>query len=94
MKNHDDIIIAEAHYLLDNNATVRQASKHFGRCKSAIHYDMRKVLPYVNQALAIDIAHLLETNLAERAKRGGAAIAKKYANIRRTNYGKKNIMGM
>ena len=83
MKKYDDIIIAEAHYLLDNNATVRQASKHFGRCKSTIHYDMRKVLPYVNQALAIEVAHLLETNLAQRSYRAGAALAKKYADLRR-----------
>ena len=90
MKNYDDIIIAEAHYLLDNNATVRQASKHFDRSKSAIHYDMRKVLPYVNKALAIEVARLLETNLAERAHRGGVALAKKCANIRRIKNGKEN----
>jgi putative DeoR family transcriptional regulator (stage III sporulation protein D) len=83
MKNYDDIIIAEANYLLDHKATVRQAAEYFGRCKSSIHDDMRKRLPHINESLAIEVSHLLATNLAERSTRGGKALANKYANIRR-----------
>lgn len=80
MKNR---IIKEANYMLDHKATVRKTAEHFGISKSVVHLDMRKRLPNINESLAIEVSHLLETNLAERSTRGGQALANKYANIRR-----------
>lgn len=79
----EEIIIAEAHYLLENNATVRKASEHFGRSKSTIHLDMRKRLPYINAALAFEVEKLFKTNLSERTVRGGIATKAKWEKIRR-----------
>ena len=83
MKTHNEIIIAEAHYLLDHNATVRKASQYFGRSKSTIHHDMRVRLPYINKALATEVSKVLNTNLVERSIRGGLATKAKYEKMRR-----------
>ena len=69
----DYIIIEEAEYLLANKATVREVGVVFNRSKSSVHYDMRKHLPKIDQTLAAHVIVLLETNLAERATRGGKA---------------------
>ena len=69
----DYIIIEEAEYLLANKATVRQVATAFNRSKSSIHYDMRKQLPKIDPTLASHVILVLETNLAERAVRGGKA---------------------
>ena len=82
MKNHE--IILEAHYIIDNKATVRQAGNHFGRSKSTIHKDMRVCLPRINKALATEVAKVLNTNLAERTMRGGLATKAKYEKRRAT----------
>lgn len=82
MKNQD-IICLEARYMLDHKATVRQASKHFGRSKSTIHYDMRTRLPYVDKALAIEVSKVLDTNRTERTMRGGLSTKAKWEKIRR-----------
>lgn len=83
MKN-DELICLEAHYILDNNATVRQAGKHFGRSKSTIHNDMRARLPHINKTLATEVARVLNINLAERTMRGGLATKAKYEKRRAT----------
>lgn len=80
----EQIICQEAQFMLEHKATVRQVSQHFARSKSTIHYDMRMRLPYVNKALAVEVAKLLEFNTQERTIRGGIATKEKYAKMRRS----------
>ena len=81
MKNHE-LICLEAQYMLEHNATVRQAGEYFGRSKSTIHHDMRVRLPYVNKALATEVSRVLNINLVERTMRGGLATKAKYEKMR------------
>ena len=83
MKKHE-LICREAHYIIDNNATVRQTGNYFGRSKSTIHNDMRTRLPHINKALATEVAKVLNINLAERTMRGGLATKAKYEKRRVT----------
>ena len=71
--NKHDLICREAQYIVEHNATVRQAGKHFGRSKSVVHMDMRNKLPHINHALAAEVSKVLNINLAERTMRGGLA---------------------
>ena len=80
--NNPELICREAYYILENNATVRQASRYFGRSKSTIHTDMRVRLPYVSKALATEVSKVLNTNLVERTMRGGLATKAKYEKMR------------
>lgn len=45
-------IIAEAWYIIDNNATLREAEKHFGVSRSTINRDIAVRLPRINPDLA------------------------------------------
>ncbi|MBQ8537876.1 MAG: sporulation transcriptional regulator SpoIIID [Clostridia bacterium] len=74
--------LAIAVYMLENQATVRQAAAKFGVSKSSVHKDMGERLPRINQTLAAQVAHLLAYNKAVRHLRGGAATKVKYQHLR------------
>ena len=38
----EERVLLIARYIIDNNATVRQAAKHFGISKSTVHMDVTK----------------------------------------------------
>lgn len=82
MSKHE-LICREAQYIVENNATVRQAGKYFGRSKSTIHKDIRDKLPQINHALAVEASRVLDVNFAERTMRGGLATKAKYEKMRR-----------
>ena len=67
-----------ARYIVDNNATVRQAAKAFGISKSTIHKDCTDRLIQINPALAKEVRNVLEVNKQERHIRGGLATKEKY----------------
>ena len=67
-----------ANYIIENNATVRQAAKHFGISKSTVHKDCAERLAQVNPALANEVRKVLDVNKAERHIRGGLATREKY----------------
>ena len=75
-------------YIIDRQATVRQAAKRFGVSKSTVHKDVTERLYGVNRGLAREVKLILETNKAERHLRGGEATRKKYR-IRAERTGKK-----
>lgn len=81
MRNHE-LICREAQYIIENNATVRQTGKYFGRSKSAIHQDIRDRLPRINHALAVEASRVLDVNYTERTMRGGLATKAKYEKMR------------
>jgi putative DeoR family transcriptional regulator (stage III sporulation protein D) len=67
-----------ARYIIDNNATVRRAAKHFGVSKSTVHKDVTARLMQVNPVLAAEARKVLDVNKQERHIRGGLATKEKY----------------
>jgi len=65
-------------YILETNATVRQAAGVFNVSKSTVHKDLTERLCQINPALAQQVRQILETNKAERHLRGGEATRRKY----------------
>lgn len=82
MPRTHEIICKEAQYMIENNATVRQTGKYFGRSKSTIHKDMREKLPRINNILAEAVTKVLEANRADRHNRGGMSTKTKYEMMR------------
>ena len=67
-----------AMYIIENDATVRQAAKHFGVSKSTVHKDLSERIEHVNPVLASEVRKVLDVNKAERHIRGGLATREKY----------------
>lgn len=70
--------VSLANYIIENNATVRQAAKAFGISKSTVHKDVTERLNTVNPALAKRTRSVLDINKSERHIRGGLATKEKY----------------
>ena len=51
-----------AHYIVENNATVRQAAKAFGISKSTVHKDVAERLLKINPLLAEEARKVLDVN--------------------------------
>jgi len=68
-------------YILETQATVRQAALVFQVSKSTVHKDMTERLPSLNKQLAREIKAILEYNKAERHLRGGEATRRKYKDL-------------
>jgi len=67
-----------AHYIIEENATVRQAAKKFGVSKSTVHKDVADRLSVIHPALASQARKVLDLNKAERHIRGGMATKDRY----------------
>ena len=67
-----------ANYIIETNATVRQAAKKFGISKSTVHKDVTDRLEKLNPSLAGQAREVLDVNKQERHIRGGMATRKKY----------------
>ena len=74
----EDRAVEVATYIIENNATVRQAAKQFGISKSTVHKDCAERLTQVNPGLANEVRKILDVNKAERHIRGGLATKEKY----------------
>ena len=68
-----------ANYMIENNATVRQAAKNFGISKSTVHKDVTERLEQINPGLAAEARKVIDVNKSERHIRGGMATKEKYA---------------
>ncbi len=69
-----------AHYIIDNNATVRKTAAVFNVSKSTVHKDVHERLKTLNPVLYREAQKVLEVNKAERHLRGGMATKAKYKN--------------
>lgn len=67
-----------AEYIVEEEATVRQAAKRFGVSKSTVHKDITERLTQVRPQLAAQARIVLDVNKAERHIRGGMATREKY----------------
>ena len=69
-------------YIVEENATVRQAAQKFAISKSTVHKDVTDRLRRINPALWQQVRAVLELNKSERHLRGGMATKEKYQHIR------------
>ena len=65
-------------YMIETNATVRSAAKHFGISKSTVHKDLTQRLEQCNPLLFSQVREILDVNKQERHIRGGMATRAKY----------------
>ena len=70
-----------AHYIIEENATVRQAAKKFGVSKSTVHKDVADRLERIHPSLAAQARKVLDMNKAERHIRGGMATKDRYLHM-------------
>ncbi len=83
MKSYiEERAIEIAQYIIDYNATVRQAAKKFGISKSTVHKDCSERIQFINPALAKEVRKVLDVNKSERHIRGGMATREKYLHQR------------
>jgi putative DeoR family transcriptional regulator (stage III sporulation protein D) len=74
----EERVMLIAKYIIENNATVRQAAKYFGISKSTVHKDVTERLKRINPSLYREVGLVLEQNKQERHWRGGEATRQKY----------------
>lgn len=67
-----------ARFIIENQATVRQAARYFGISKSTVHKDVTERLTNIDMDLAKEIRKILDINKSERHIRGGQATKEKY----------------
>ena len=65
-------------YIVEHNATVRQATRHMNISKSTVHKDLSDRLRYIDFPLYTQARAVLDQNKAERHLRGGEATRRKY----------------
>ena len=70
-----------AQYIIEKDATVRQAAKGFAISKSTVHKDVTDRLIQINPALAGEARKILDVNKEERHIRGGLATREKYLHM-------------
>ena len=75
-------ICEEAAYIVERNATVRDAAKALCVGKSTVHKDVTERLKNINPGLYRQVRCVLNVNKAERHIRGGKATHDKYALLR------------
>ena len=75
----EELAIEIANYMIENNATVRQAANNFGISKSTVHKAVTERLEQVNPSLAAEARKVIDVNKSERHIRGGMATKEKYA---------------
>jgi putative DeoR family transcriptional regulator (stage III sporulation protein D) len=86
MKDYiEDRVIKIANYIIDTNATVREAAKVFGVSKSTVHKDVTDRLESINPLIYEDVKKVLLKNKAERHIRGGRATHMKYKSAKEGN---------
>ena len=71
-------------YVVENKATVREASKVFGVSKSTVHKDITERLDK-KSSLYKEVREVLDLNKEQRAIRGGEATKKKYLTKKKVN---------
>ena len=74
----------EGRFIVDNNATVRQAASALHVSKSTVHKDITQVLEGNHDPLAKEVRKVLDKNGAERHIRGGEATKQKFMQKRYT----------
>jgi len=74
-------VLEVAQYILDTQATVRDAAQRFDVSKSTVHKDVTERLRSINPSLAQAVERVLQKNKAERHIRGGQATRQRYRSM-------------
>lgn len=72
-------VLMEAIYILENNATIRDAAKYFNISKSSLHRHINKDLKMFDYELYLRIKQIFLEHNNTRHINGGLATRKKYA---------------
>ena len=75
--------LAEAEYIAENNATVRETARVYRVSKSTVHKDVTERLAVFAPVLAARVKEVLERNKSERHMRGGEATKRKYSELKK-----------
>lgn len=75
-------VIESAHYLIENQTTIRQTAQCMGVSKSTTHLDLVTRLPQINYPLYQDVVKVLASNCEIKHIRGGLATKRKYENLK------------
>mgnify|MGYP003319189229 CR=1 FL=1 len=63
MKDYiEERAVSVAEFIIENNATVRQAAKKFGISKSTVHKDLKEKLVLIDKNLYFEVLVLLNFN--------------------------------
>ena len=73
----------EARYIIEHNASLREAANALGLCKTTIHKDMRKLLPEYNPELGKLVEEIFKNHWKEKHLNGGKATRQKYEILRK-----------
>lgn len=71
-----------ADYIIENNCTIRYASKIFCISKSSVHLDVSYRLKKINYRKYLQVKKVLDQNLKERNIRGGNSTKLKYLRLK------------
>ena len=74
--------ITLGNYIIEHDATVRQAAKEFNISKSTVHKDVSERLKAISPQLYQQVKQVLEKNKSERHSRGGMATKSKYERLK------------
>ena len=74
--------ITLGNYIIEHDATVRQAAKDFNISKSTVHKDVSERLKAISPQLYQQVKQVLEKNKSERHIRGGMATKSKYERLK------------
>ncbi|MGN0526068.1 MAG: sporulation transcriptional regulator SpoIIID [Acutalibacteraceae bacterium] len=80
--DYDNRAIELGRYIVENNATVRNAAKRFGVSKSTVHTDVTVRLRKIDPDLYCRVRKVLDINKEERHIRGGIATRQKYLSMK------------
>ena len=80
--NVDERCVELGRYIVEQNATVRQAAKKFGVSKSTVHKDVTDRLRQCDLTLYRAVKQVLDENKSQRHLRGGMATKEKYAALK------------
>lgn len=71
-------VIKAALYIIENQATVREAATYLGYGKSTLHTDVTERLRHTDYELFKEVRKILNNNYQEKHIRGGESTRKKY----------------
>ena len=71
-------IISEALFIINTNATIRDAAKYFNLSKSTIHKDLNEHLVHIDNNLYNQIRLIFDEHIRIRHIKGGEVTKQKY----------------
>ncbi len=74
--------IALAHYILEEQTTIRATAAKFGLAKSTVHHDLSVKLKDIDRSLYRQVQKLMEENFSVKHIHGGESTKHKFAQLK------------